>query len=139
MQQPLSLTAWLTFNIVIALLPLVASALIVILIKLPIHWTWVLRDGELFFFSTAVSATSLGKLTTSLNLQANTTFYSCLLTAIVSATVFGMTSYLKLQRGLDIEEIEKEDSQTSYARLSGASVTFAILSIGLSYSAFFMQ
>jgi hypothetical protein len=109
---------WLFFTIVLAVLPLLLNYLILMMFA---SWNvWLsnclnlLKDGELFFFSTTLSATSLNKLTALLSVAAvgsgasrpiSTSWVQVGLWSvlIVSTSVFGLCTFSKLDKQLQLQ------------------------------------
>jgi hypothetical protein len=52
---------WGVFNVLLALLPIIVNFILAAYLKVPNRWMAVLKDGELFIFSSTVAATSLGQ------------------------------------------------------------------------------
>ncbi len=53
---------WLFFNVILALLPLLLNLILVKIGQLSTDRAELLKDGELFFFSTTIAAASVGTL-----------------------------------------------------------------------------
>ena len=53
---------WILFNVILALFPLVLNAILLPLSGGMIKWKDLLKDGELFFFSTSITASSIGSI-----------------------------------------------------------------------------
>ena len=93
---------WIFFSVILALLPILLNFTIVKLSNIRnIGWVELLKDGELFFFSTATSASSIGTLV--LNRPPNialTILIGSLLVIILimSSCLFSLSSFLKLKQ-----------------------------------------
>jgi hypothetical protein len=54
--------SWIVLNLVLALVPLFVSILFKFFFSLSVTWIQILKEGELFLFSTTVSANAISKL-----------------------------------------------------------------------------
>ncbi len=137
------LSRWFFINVVLALLPLIVNLVVISMFKEEERrkWKWVslFRDGELFFFSSTISATSmsevvLGNKSNSPNLGYLHTFtlLPIMLVLLLSTVIFGCAAYTKLQKQLT----GKGDSLLDDFRFSYGSVACAIASVILGYVAF---
>lgn len=85
---------WITFNVIVALIPLAVSPLLSDLTGARIKYNWeLLRDGELFFFSSTLTAAAIGKLV-ELSIREGVlinplTFAGLIVTLLFSAICFG--------------------------------------------------
>lgn len=92
---------WIFVNIILALLPIVTNFLLIKIMKIEREWYETLKDGELFIFSTTISASAIGvtffqgSLDNSLG---NLVFCILLLTIIFSTLLFGFASVLKFKQ-----------------------------------------
>ena len=138
------LSQWFFINVVLALLPLIINLVIVSMFKEEERrkWQWInlFRDGELFFFSSTISATSISELVLGSN-QSSTnnigyihtfTLLPLMLVLLLSTVIFGCSAYTKLQKQLS----GKGDSLLDDLRFSYGSVACAIASMILGYVAF---
>ncbi len=128
--------SWVFFNVILALLPIFIGFFIAKMVDTPANWVDLLKNGELFFFSTIISASSIHK-TIGMNwMQCSLTFYlsflSLLLILICSPLLLGATSYLKIKNGASTPEPETS-SQLIYRRFSITSIGFAALSVILGF------
>jgi hypothetical protein len=60
--QALLIGIWVVLNLVLSLLPLIFCTLFKFFFDLPVTWIQVLKEGELFVFSTTLSANAISKL-----------------------------------------------------------------------------
>ena len=105
---------WFFFSVVLALLPLFLNLIISWVTDLTLEWRELVKGGELFFFSTAISGTSLGSLILERpsNLALTVLIGSVLIVILImSSCLFALASFLKLK---NIDAIEKN----LYAQLS---------------------
>jgi len=120
---------WLFFNVILALLPLLLNLILVKIGKVTTDRAELLKDGELFFFSTSIAAASVGTLLFQIpsNLIIASIVWYCLITIImVSTGLFALSSFLKLKK---MDVIDKKV-------FSDSSAWCAIITIILSYFAF---
>lgn len=144
------LSQWFFINVVLALLPLIINLVVISMFKEEERrkWKWIslFRDGELFFFSSTISATSISELVLGNN-QSSTnsnvtndnvayvhtfTLLPLMLVLVVSTVIFGCAAYIKLQEQLS----GKGNSLLDDFRFSYGSVACAIASTILGYIAF---
>lgn len=120
---------WLFFNVILSLLPLALNAILVVVGRVTTSWPEMLKDGELFFFSTAISASSIGGLlfqVPSNKVVAAIVTYLLMTILMISTGMFALSSFMKLKQ---IDAIDKT--------VFGASSAWcAIFTIILSYIAF---
>lgn len=105
MNEVESSTRWFFFNVVLALLPLLLNLILIRVGNIKTNWPELLKDGELFFFSTAISASSIGTLLfqhPSSPLVASITSYFLILILIVSTGMFALSSFMKLKQMDDV-------------------------------------
>lgn len=138
------LSQWFFINVVLALLPLIINLVVVSMFKEEERrkWKWInlFRDGELFFFSSTISATSVSELvlgesqasTNNIGYIHTLTLLPLMLVLLLSTVIFGCSAYTKLQEQLS----GKGDSLLDDLRFSYGSVACAIASIILGYVAF---
>lgn len=138
------LSQWFFINVVLALLPLIINLIVVSMFKEEERrkWKWInlFRDGELFFFSSTISATSVSELvlgekqgsTNNIGYIHAFTLLPLMLVLLLSTVIFGCSAYTKLQEQLS----GKGDSLLDDLRFSYGSVACAIASIILGYVAF---
>lgn len=140
---------WLVFNVVLALLPLIVNFFILTIIKNQQKpdsvWREILKEGELFIFSSTISASSIGTLvfrgfSTNTANSSVTGPSALILTIIISSLIivlllstasFGISTFAKFVRQNTSSDVIFDDK-----RLSNASLAIAILASLLSYSAF---
>lgn len=95
---------WSFFNVIFPLLPILFNLILLKVGSLKPDWVELLKDGQLFFFSTTISANSIGSLLfIDPNNQILATIITCLLILIIfcSAGLFALSSFLKL-KNMDI-------------------------------------
>jgi hypothetical protein len=120
---------WILFNVILALFPLLFNAVLLPLSGEMLKWKDLLKDGELFFFSTSITASSIGTLFLKRpsNLALSVTLGSFLVILLVtSSCLFSLASFQK------IKQIDFLDRQL-YAVSSVWCSSFAVL---LGYLAF---
>lgn len=144
------LSQWFFINVVLALLPLIINLVVISMFKDNERrkWKWInlFRDGELFFFSSTISATSISELVlrdiqtsasnqiSASNLEYIHTFtlLPLMLVLLLSTVIFGCSAYTKLQEQLS----GQQDSLLDDFRFSYGSIACAIAAIILGYVAF---
>jgi hypothetical protein len=123
---------WFFFNVILSLLPLFLNIILIKVGQIKTNWIEILNGGELFFFASAISSSSLGGLlflkpsNISLGLVIS---YLLMITITISTGMFALSSFLKLKQ-LDILD-NKLFSKTS--------VWCSLLAIFLSYGAFLIS
>jgi len=120
---------WLFFNVILALLPLLLNLILVKIGKVTTDRAELLKDGELFFFSTTIAASSVGTLLfqSSANpIIASVVSYFLMTIIMVSTGLFALSSFLKLKK---MDVIDKKV-------FSDSSAWCAIITIIFSYFAF---
>lgn len=120
---------WIFFNVVMALFPLLLNFILTRVGNMQIGLVDLLKDGELFFFSTAISASAIGTLFSERPSDlATAVVLGCLLLVIliISTGLFSLRSFLKLKQ-MDVLD----------ARIFGkASVWCSLIAVILSYLTF---
>ena len=117
---------WLACNVGLALLPLSFNALLLALFNVKNKWAAVMREGELFIFSSTLSATSIGisvydgLKTGLLNVIA---FWILVIVLALASGLFAISSLSKL----------KGESIPNEKLYIGASVSCAVLTVVFSY------
>lgn len=92
---------WFFFNVFFALLPLLLNLLLILVGSIKTNWSELLKDGELFFFSTTIAASSIGTLLfqSPPNLIiALITSYILMAILTISTGMFALSSFLKLKQ-----------------------------------------
>lgn len=120
---------WFFFNIVLALLPLLLNLMLIKVGSVKTNWSELLKDGELFFFSTTIAASSIGTLLfqePSSPIIASLVSYFLMVILMISTGMFALSSFLKLKQ---MDVIDKKI-------FSASSAWCAVLTIVLSYFAF---
>ncbi len=120
---------WIFVNRILALLPIVTNFILIKIMKINKKWYEILTGGELFIFSTTISASTIGVtfFQGSLdNFLGYLVFCFLLLTIIFSTLLFGLGSLVKL----DENKIGKIPNEELYAI---ASIACAIAAIFCSY------
>jgi hypothetical protein len=137
---------WIILNLVLAIIPLILSIVLRFLFGFPATWIEILKEGELFLFSTTISANSIGKLVLPTPSEANAvgkislvlpqlstdkafTLIGLFLTLLCSAMIFGAFSLVKFSRNSNTFAVT--DRNYAVAALSCATMAFV-----LSYAAF---
>jgi hypothetical protein len=121
---------WWFFSVFLALLPLILNLVIIRLTKIRATIYDLVRDGQLFFFSSALSASSIGILFgTQIKHPLFAIIIGCFLLTILilSAGLYSLASFLRLK---DMEVIERK----MFLNASGWSSVSAVF---FSYLAFF--
>lgn len=122
---------WIFFSVILALFPLLLNFMIVKLSNINIGWVDLLKDGELFFFSAAITASSIGTLVLNRppNLVLTILIGGLLLTILImSSCLFSLSSFLKLKQ---MDVLNK--------RMFGVmSIWCSILAVALSYMSFIL-
>lgn len=142
---------WFFVNILLAILPLIASFLIVLNFKEDERrkWTWIslFKNGELFFFSSAISASAISELSSARDtstskitaIQASgdytITLISLILILLISTIMFGSSAYLNLQSQI----FKTQSSPIDERRFAYSSVFCAITAAILGYIAFIQK
>lgn len=117
---------WIVFNVVVALLPIGLTFAVVRVFHLPTRWFEVLKDGELFIYSTTLSASAIGAVMLDSKLQRTApfvAFWFLVLMLMFSTVLFGVSSYLKLTH----------QSPAKPRVVSASSVVCAVLVSAASY------
>ena len=120
---------WFFFNVVLALLPLLLNLMLIQVGSIKTNWSELLKDGELFFFSTTIAASSIGALlfqNPSSPVLASVTSYFLMVILMISTGMFALSSFLKLKQ---MDVIDKKV-------FSASSAWCAVITIFLSYVAF---
>jgi len=120
---------WLFFNVVLALLPLLLNLILVKIGNVTTDRAELLKDGELFFFSTTIAAASIGTLlfqNPSNPLVASVVSYFLMTIIMISTGLFALSSFLKLKK---MDVIDKKI-------FSDSSAWCAVVTVVLSYFAF---
>lgn len=119
---------WLFFNVILSLLPLIASVFHFFIWKVGNIWPRLFREGELLVFSTTLSATTIGFITyQKMKIDFQVTFTIIILSLIIlsSTFLFAVVNFFKAKGNLnELEEGEK--------RLSTISILFAVISAAFS-------
>ena len=138
------LSQWVFINVIFALLPLIINLIVVSMFREEERnkWKWItlFKNGELFFFSSTISASSMSELV--LNDTSNLTndvgyvhlfiLLPLMIVLILSTVIFGCSAYIKLQ-----EQISGEvNSLLDDFRFSYGSIACAVTSIILGYMSF---
>jgi hypothetical protein len=142
---------WFFVNILLAILPLIATFFIVLTFKEEERrkWTWVslFKNGELFFFSSAISASAIsdlssGRDTSTSNLTTTQaagdytiTLISLIFILLLSTIMFGSSAYLNLQSQI----FKTQSSPIDERRFAYGSVFCAITAAILGYIAFIQK
>jgi len=129
-------TRWFFFNVILALTPLAFSFLLVLLLKFAVTWHEILKDGELFIFSTTLSAGAIGE---SLYRNAATvaspetppspangpswTVLALMIVLLLTSGLFAVSTLLKF----------KKESPPDQQLFSIASITTAIFAVVFSF------
>lgn len=117
---------WFFFNVILALMPVVVNFVLVRMVKIDTSWYRILKDGELFIFSSTISASSIG--TAIIQRQSGSsvttvTICALLIVLMLSAAMFAVSSYFKFKQEIPPDE-----------RLFGVSSVYcAALAVLLSY------
>jgi hypothetical protein len=120
---------WLFFNVILALLPLLLNLILVKIGQVSTDRAELLKDGELFFFSTTIAASSVGTLlfqSPSNPIIASVVSYLLMTIIMVSTGLFALSSFLKLKK---MDVIDKKV-------FSSSSAWCAFITVVLSYFAF---
>jgi hypothetical protein len=97
---------WVFTNVILALIPIVINLILIKMLKMGTQWHQMLKDGELFIFSTTLSASSIGiasfqgKL---VNSSESLLFWALIVVLIISTALFSLSSLTKLKQ-IDIDE-----------------------------------
>jgi len=133
--EPKDVVAWFFFKVIIPLTPILLSVLIVLMTGLfrP-KWVWFLRDGGLFFFTTSLCSSSIPMLNPPLT--GNLVFYALLLLIILSAALFGLTSFLQFAASTenDVGSTKWKLEQTEQW-IGMGSLCFAVTAVFMGYLA----
>ncbi|MDJ0661123.1 MAG: hypothetical protein QNJ42_16780 [Crocosphaera sp.] len=136
---------WLFFNVILALLPLLVNLLLIFLIphQERQQWKWIalVKEGELFFFSSTLAAIEIGDIFQNNNLSQSTeselvstfTLISLLLVLLLSSIIFGCSALMKIQGQLSGSRYPYLFDEEKFAI---GSITCAIMAIILSLIAF---
>lgn len=120
---------WFFFNVILALLPLFLNLMLIQVGSIKTNWSELLKDGELFFFSTTISASSIGALLfqkPSNPIAASVTIYFLMVILMISTGMFALSSFLKLKQ---MDVINKKI-------FSSSSAWCAVITVLFSYFAF---
>ncbi len=120
---------WFFFNIILALLPLFFNLILIKIGQIKTNWIELLKGGELFFFSSTISASSIGGLlfqNPSNIALALVISYLLLVVLAISTGMFSLSSFLKLK------QMDMLDNKI----FSKSSVWCAFLAVLLSYLTF---
>ncbi|MGJ5674056.1 MAG: hypothetical protein ACR9NN_10665 [Nostochopsis sp.] len=99
---------WFFFNVFLALLPLLLNFILIKIGRIKTTWFELLKDGELFFFSTSLAASSIGAFlfqSPSSLMIASVTSYLLITLLLISTGLFALSSFLKLKQ---MEAIDKK-------------------------------
>ena len=91
---------WIFANIVLALLPIVTNFLLIKMMNINKKWYETVKEGELFIFSTTISASAIGVtfFQGGLDNSLGTLLFCVLLLVIIFSTLlFGLASFLKFR------------------------------------------
>lgn len=91
---------WIFFNVILALLPIFLSAVAIRFFSTSTRWSQALMDGELFIFSSTMSATSIGVSVfdgAKLNFLGGIALCTLILVLIISTFLFGISQFLKIK------------------------------------------
>lgn len=119
---------WFFFNIALALLPLLLNLIVIKVSNIKPSWE-LLKDGELYFFSTTIAASSIGTLLFKNPLSpivALLVSYVLLVVLMVSTEMFALAS---------LQKLAKKDLVDGKV-FSISSALCAIITIVLGYVAF---
>lgn len=138
-----SIAIWVVFNVVLALLPLAVTPLFKSFTAGGFQFDRkLLRDGELFFFSSSLSAASIGKAF-ELFLKGEPSsdifvFLMLLLTLLLSAICFGGAISAKINRENNVVANQPAGGLTDGEKnTANASLVVAVLAILLSFVSFY--
>ncbi|NEQ35933.1 MAG: hypothetical protein F6K40_06385 [Okeania sp. SIO3I5] len=126
---------WIFVKIVLPLMPIVINFIFIRIMGSDKKWYQILTGGELFIFSTTISASAIGVTFfqgTLDNSLGNLIFCILLLTLIFSTSLFGFGRFIKL----DENKIGKIKNEELYAI---ASIACAIAAIFCSYCINFLS
>lgn len=139
---------WFLASVVFALGPLIISFLTIAVDKeIDVGWEHILKDGELFFFSTAISASTLyssfDKLLIAIDAKSGLNEKAPILVFVAFCSIFllfistaysGILTYLKLrQESRDPQNTNKSLNQESYRKIGFISISIAILTSVLNF------
>jgi hypothetical protein len=132
--------SWIVLNLVLALVPLFVSILFKFFFSLPVTWIQILKEGELFLFSTTVSANAISKLVLpapetngvgkislalpQLSADKAFTLIGLILILLLSTILFGALSLIKFN---NLKKIKVGDRNYTLGAL-GCAATSSILS-----------
>lgn len=117
---------WIVFNVVVALVPVALAFFVVRMFRLRVRWFEILKDGELFIYSSTLSAATIGSMVMDSKLQRTgpfLVFWALILLLMGSSVIFGVLSYLKFTNR----------TPTSVRTVSAGSIICAAAVSGLSY------
>lgn len=112
---------WIFTNVILALTPILINFILIKVLKIGTPWHQAFKDGELFIFSTTLSASSIGiasfqgTLKTALG---SLIFWVLLLVLILSTVLFSLASFIKLKQ-------EKIPDERLFAATSISCAAFA--------------
>jgi|GEM_PF-5796759 len=122
---------WIFFNVILALFPLILNSIIVPISSEKIQWKDLLKDGELFFFSTSITASSIGTLFLKRpsNIALAVLVGSLLIIVLVmSSCLFSLASFQKIKQ---IDFLDKELYAISSVWCSVAAAILGYLTFAL--------
>lgn len=119
---------WFFTNVILALIPIFINFLLMMMgvVSVTIQWYKVLKDGELFIFSTTISAASIGTLPfqeSQSGLFFPITFWALIIILVISTALFAISGYFKLN----------EINMPNEKLFSSSSIVCAILASTLSF------
>ena len=120
---------WVFFNVILALVPLLLNFFLVKVARVTTTWHKMLKDGELYIFSSTIAAASIGKEfldSSSKDLTSTVTVFALIIILMLSAAMFSLSSFLKF----------REESCLDEKLFSGGSISCAIVAGILSYVVF---
>lgn len=123
---------WIFTNIILALIPIAINLVLIKILKISMEWYKALKGGELFIFSTTLSASSigLGSIQNAFNNVLGTlSFCILILVIIISTVLFGVACFTKLKN----ENIPDEKL------FAAASISCATLASIFSYTVAYMS
>jgi hypothetical protein len=137
---------WIVFNVIIALLPLALSPWLASAFDANVRYDWrLLRDGELFFFSSALVAAAMGKMV-ELDARGDApihvlTFLALCLILLSSAMCFGAAvagkSAREGRKGRGKRGGARNGAPPSGEKLAKASVLAAVGAVLCAFYAFY--
>ena len=107
--NPVTAIWWIFFNVILALVPLALGFFFVYVMKIAkTKWHAILKDGELYIFSTTLSASSIGTAiirAKSVELTLAVIIIGLFLTLILSTALFALASSFRLTQTAPPDEM----------------------------------